>query len=316
MPKQVLLVIAAVTILVAEGWSAPSPQIPDNQPPVPIVLDTDIGSDIDDAFALALILKSPELDLLGVTTASGDTAARARIAAKLLTEAGRPDVPVAAGDGCQPLPLAQGRWADGFVSAQIHSEGAAQLFAEVTAGWAENTITLVAIGPLTNVAHYVSDPAKARKIKSIVLMGGSVRWGYGQSLTPVAEYNIAQDPKAAQAVFNSGVPIVMAPLDVTAMLKMDGAARHRMFTQLTPLSNGIALLYHLWGGVDPILFDAMAVGLVIDPTLCQAEQLTIQVDDKGFTREVKGKAPNATVGVHTDAKRFLDFFLARVAPQP
>lgn len=316
MRKRVLLEIAAVTLLVAAGWSIPPPQIPDNRSPIPVVLDTDIGSDIDDAFALALILKSTELDLLGVTTVSGDTIARARIAAKLLTEAGRADVPVAAGEGGQPLPLAQRRWADGFVSAQIHNESATQLFTEVTAEWSENTITLVAIGPLTNVAHYVGDPAEARKLKRIVLMGGSVRHGYGQSLTPAAEYNIAQDPKAAQVVFNSGIPIVMAPLDVTAMLAMDAAARHRMFTELTPLSNSIALLYHLWGGVDPVLFDAMAVGLVIDPTLCQTEQLAIQVDDKGFTQEVKGKTPNATVGMRTDAKRFLDFCLARVAPQP
>src|SRR6516225_5901557 len=74
-------------------------------PKVPILLDTDIGTDIDDAFALALILASPELDLLGVTTVAGDTRARARLAAKLLAESGRLDVAVVAGEPGKPQPI-------------------------------------------------------------------------------------------------------------------------------------------------------------------------------------------------------------------
>ena len=115
----------------------------------PVLLDTDIGTDIDDAFALALVMRSPELGLLGVTTVSGDTAARARLAAKLLWESGFQFVPVAAGKPGKPLPLEQARWADGFSSPQIRQEPALDLLkAEIERR--PGKITLVAIGPLTD----------------------------------------------------------------------------------------------------------------------------------------------------------------------
>ncbi len=94
----------------------------DKMKPIPIVLDTDIGSDIDDAFALALVLDSPELDLRAVTTVSGDTQASARIAAKMLWEAGRKNIPVAAGQPRRKLDISQARWADGFTSPSMVSE--------------------------------------------------------------------------------------------------------------------------------------------------------------------------------------------------
>src|SRR5437667_3900789 len=160
---------------------------------VPILLDTDIGTDIDDAFALALVMRSPELELLGVTTVSGDTAARARLAAKLLWESGLQFVPVAAGKPGKPLPQEQTRWADGFSSPQIRQEPALDLLkAEIERR--PGKITLVAIGPLTNVAELIErEPATASKLKRIAPMGGSIAHGYGQALEPAAEYNIASD---------------------------------------------------------------------------------------------------------------------------
>jgi purine nucleosidase len=280
----------------------------------PILLDTDIGTDIDDAFALALILKSPELELLGVTTVSGDTEARARLAAKMLEEAGRSDVPVAAGEPGKPLPIEQTRWADGFTSRSLLAVKAADfLQAEIDRHPGE--ITLVAIGPLTNVAALLKkDPGAAKKIKQIVLMGGSIARGYGPDSPAAAEYNIASDPEAARDVFSSGVPIVMAPLDVTAMLQLDARALHRVFTQLTPLANALTLLYHLWGHQTPTLFDPMAVALLLDPALCRKQPMYIEVDAKGFTRVVEGKPANATVAMETDPAKFFQFYLGRVAP--
>ncbi len=281
---------------------------------VPILLDTDIGSDIDDAFALALIIQSPELDLLGVTTVSGDTQARARLAAKMLWEAGRPTVPVIAGGPGKPLPIDQTRWAEGFTGRQMRGEKAVD-FLKTAIDRRPGEITLVAIGPLTNLAGLLrQDPTIGRKIKHIVLMGGSIARGYDQNPTPTAEYNIAADPAAAQVVFVSGVPILMVPLDVTAMLQLDAAARHRVFTHLSPLTNALTLLYHLWNRETPVLFDPMAVAMVIDPSLCQTQQLAIEIDSKGFTRVQEGKSPNATVALHTDPGRFFDFYLHRVAP--
>jgi purine nucleosidase len=281
---------------------------------IPILFDTDIGTDIDDAFALALIVRSPEFDLLGVTTASGDTLARARLAAKMLYEAGRADVPVAAGEPGKPLTIDQTRWADGFSSPAIRSEKAVD-FLKAQIDRRPGEITVVPVGPLTNVGTLLKAyPAVARKIKRIVMMGGSVAHGYGNSLQPVAEYNIARDPEAAQVVFTSGVPILMVPLDVTAMLQLDEKGRHRVFTQLTPLTNALTLLYHLWNHPTPTLFDPMAVAMLIDPSLCEIKEMAIEVDGKGFTRPVDGGKPNASVALETNPARFFELYLSRVAP--
>ena len=281
---------------------------------VPILLDTDIGTDIDDAFALALIARSPELELLGVTTVSGDTHARAQLAAKLLWEAGFRRVPVVAGEPGRPLPIEQTRWARDFRSPQLRP-GTAVNFLDSTLRRLPGTTTIVAIGPLTNIAALLQkDPAIAKKISRIVLMGGSIHHGYGDDPTPVAEYNIAADPAAAQKVFSSGVHIVMVPLDVTAMLQLHAADRHRVFTHLTPVTDALAVLYNLWNQKTPTLFDPMAVAMVIDPALCQTKPLDVQVDANGFTHIGKGQ-PNATVALHTDPKKFFDFYLARVAPE-
>ncbi len=282
---------------------------------IPILVDTDIGTDIDDAFALALVARSPEFHLIGVTTVSGDTAERARLAAKLLWEAGLKRVPVAAGEPGKPLPLEQGRWANGFKSPQlVHQKAAA--FIKTLLEKQPGRVTIIAIGPLTNLGAVLSsDPSIAAKIKRIVLMGGSIAHGYGRDLNPAAEYNIASDPAAAQVVFNSGIPILMVPLDVTAMLKLDRAGRERVFTELTPVTNALALLYFLWNQRTPTLFDPMAVAMTIDPGLCETKELAVEVDEKGFTRAVEGKPPNATVALQTDPAKFFEFYLSRVAPE-
>jgi inosine-uridine nucleoside N-ribohydrolase len=286
----------------------------DKPRPVPIVLDTDIGSDIDDAFALALVLDSPELDLRAVTTVSGDTQARARIAAKMLWEAGRLNVPVAAGEPGGKLEISQARWAHGFTSPSLLSERAVDLLKqEIDRG--HGTIVVVAIGPLTNVAALLQRfPEEKKNIQQIVLMGGSIARGYYPGSGSTAEYNIAADIPASQAVFSSGIPILMAPLDVTARLQLDAPNRARLFAQSTPSIDALHQLYILWGQPTPTLHDPMAVSLLLDPRLCTTKPMSIQIDDHGMTREVTGKAVNAVVAVETTPSKFIDFYMSRVAP--
>ncbi len=282
----------------------------------PIILDTDIGSDIDDAFALALIVNSPELDLLGVTTVSGDTQARARLATKMLWEAGGAwrKVPVYAGAPGKPQTIDQTRWAKDFTSPALHMSGAVD-FLKAEINRRPGKITLITIGELTNAAALLkSDPSLAKKIKLIAMMGGSVARGYAPNSKPDAEWNIKSNPEAAQTVFLSGVPLLVAPLDVTGMLQLDAAGRRRVFTHLTPLTNALTILCHLWGNETPTLFDPMAVAMLIDPSMCETQQLAIEVDAEGFTRVVNGKPANATVGMHTDPKKFFELYLGRVAP--
>ncbi len=306
--KKPILVMALMMWPLLLGASASAQKIP-------ILLDTDIGTDIDDAFALALIVRSPELELLGVTTVSGDTHARARLAAKLLWESGLRTIPVVAGEPGRPLPIEQTRWADGFKSPQLR-QGSAVDFLDSTLRHRQGKTTIIAIGPLTNIAALLQkDPSITSKISRIVMMGGSIHHGYGDDPSPVAEYNIASDPAAAQKVFTAGVSILMVPLDVTAMLQLHAAERHRVFTSLTPMTDALAVLYNLWHQRTPTLFDPMAVAMVINPDLCQTSPLHIGVDSKGFTRAVNSQPPNATVALHTDPAKFFEFYLARVAPK-
>jgi purine nucleosidase len=279
--------------------------------PVPILLDTDIGSDIDDAFALALVLKSPELDLRAVTTVSGDTHARARLVAKMLWAAGRRNVPVAAGVPGRNLDIAQTRWANGFSSPSLLKISAVALMKREI-DRAPGTIVIVAIGPLTNVAALFREyPGEKHKVRRIVLMGGSIARGYKPGSGPTPEYNIVSDARAAQVVFSAGVPITMAPLDVTAQLQLDNAHRQQIFHS-QPSGNALHALYLLWGHPTPTLYDPMAVSLLLDPGLCTLKSMAITVTDTGMTVPVPGKAANATVGVETDPSRFIAFYTRRL----
>jgi inosine-uridine nucleoside N-ribohydrolase len=283
--------------------------------PTKIIIDTDIGDDVDDAFAVGLALASPEVEILGVTTAWGDTRLRARMVDRLLAEAGNAAIPVAEGIATQSkTPFSQARWAQGGAAAKAHPAAVDFLLGQILQNPGE--ITLVAIGPLTNVGAAIDrDPATFRKVKRVVLMGGSIRKGYGDlgyapDRGPEPEYNIYSDVPAAQKLFSSGVPIFMMPLDST-QLKLDEEKRALLFQQGTPLTDALTLLYHEWGQQTPTLFDVMAVAYVIDPGLCPVQQFQITVDKDGFTRAGTG-APNASACLASDSDQFFRFLLPRL----
>lgn len=279
--------------------------------PTPIILDTDIGGDIDDAFALALVLKSPELDLRAVTTVSGDTQARARLAAKMLAVSGRSDIPVAAGSPGPHMDAPQTGWADGFSSSALVAMPAVELMKSVL-DRGHGRVTIVAIGPLTNIAALLRQFPDAKKnIRQIVLMGGSIRRGYYPNSGPTSEYNIAADAAASQTVFSAGIPILMAPLDVTARLQLERPNLDRLFNLHTPLTDALQALYQLWGQPVPTLHDPMAVTQLLDPQLCAHERLAIQIGSNGTTVPIVGKPANSVVAVQTDPNRFISFYMSR-----
>lgn len=279
----------------------------------PIILDTDIGGDIDDAFAVALVLDSPQLDLRAVTTVSGDTAARARLVAKMLSAAGRADVPVAAGAPGAKINTTYTQWADGFSGPALVSQSAVELMKSVL-DRGHGSVMIVAIGPLTNVAALLKQyPAEKKNIREIVLMGGSIRRGYYPNSGPTAEYNIAEDAAASQVVFTSGVPILMAPLDVTAGLQLEKPNLERLFALHTAITDALEAQYKFWGQPVPTLHDPMAVSLLLAPQLCTRQSLEIQVTDKGMTIPEPGKSADAVVAVETDPTRFIEFYMSRVA---
>lgn len=287
-----------------------------------IILDTDIGDDIDDVFALALALRSPEVEILGITTAWGDTELRAQLVQRFLKETDSTGIPIALGIATKSSAnFSQARWArDG---APVANKIDAVDFLLKQARKAPGEITLVAIGPLTNVGGAIDrDSAAFKKFKRVVLMGGSIKRGYGDlgyvpDRGPMPEYNIYSDVAAAQKLFASGVPIFMMPLDSTQLM-LDEVKRNILFSAGTPLSNSLSALYYQWvernRAPTATLFDAMAVAYVVQPELCPVTEFHIIVDEKGFTRTTPG-APNASACLESDSEKFFHFLLPRLMMQ-
>jgi purine nucleosidase len=285
--------------------------------PEKIIVDTDIGDDVDDAFALALAVKSSELQVLGIMTTFGDTETRAKLTDRFLGEVGRAEIPVLAGKATATKnPMSQRRYAEGGHFAKASHADAVEFLLEQIRKY-PGEITLVAIGPLMNVGAAIDkDAAMFRKLKRVVLMGGSIRRGYGDlgytaPVPPMPEWNILNDVPSAQKLFAAGVPIFMMPLDST-QLKMDEVKRAFFFSQGTTVTDQLAVLYHLWGQETPTLFDPMTIVFVLRPDLCPVQGMHIRVDEKGFTREEPGAA-NAQVCLESNAEDFFKFYLKRVA---
>jgi inosine-uridine nucleoside N-ribohydrolase len=283
--------------------------------PEKIIIDTDIGDDIDDAFAVALALRSPELRILGITTTFRDTEARAKLVDRMLGEAGRQDIPVAVGIHTDAkIGMSQRPYAEGGHFARA-SHPAAVDFVLDQIGRNPGEITLVCIGPLMNVGAIIDRDAQTfRKLKRVVMMGGSIDRGYeadpySPPNPPEPEWNIKNDVVSAQKLFSSGVPIFMMPLDSTE-LKMDEVKRGFLFRQGTPLTDTLAILYHQRGQQTPTLFDPMTIAFIDDPTLCPVQPMNIHVDDRGMTLRGPGE-PNAQVCLKSDPEAFFRFYLSR-----
>ena len=284
-----------------------------------IIIDTDVGDDVDDTFAVALALRSPELEILGISTTFGDTEGRAKILDRLLGEAGRPEILVAAGVASQiTSPMTQLKYGEGGHFGKATHPKAVDFILEQIRHY-PGEITLVAIGPLVNVGGLIDrDLETFRKLRRVVLMGGSIERGYGdlgysKPHKPEAEWNIKNDVRSAQKLFASGVPIFMMPLDST-QLKLDEVKRAILFQAGTPVTDALTLLYHEWGQETPTLFDAMTIAYILDPKLCPVKPMHIAVDDEGFTRAEPG-APNAQVCLDSDSEAFFRFYIPRVSAQ-
>jgi purine nucleosidase/pyrimidine-specific ribonucleoside hydrolase len=298
---------------------------------IPILLDCDPGH--DDAIALLLALGSPELELRGVTTVAGNQTLEKTTAnaIRVLELAGRADVPVAA--GC-PRPLVR----ELYVAAGVHgetgldgpelppprAEPSAQHAVDFLAERLEGA-TLVATGPLTNVALLLARYPDARP-ERIVLMGGAIAEG---NVTPAAEFNIWADPEAAARVFGSGLDVTMVGLDVTHRALVTRALTEQLRAS-GRVAEAVAELLDFYGvfhrevyGFDgsPV-HDAVAVAHVIDPTLLEVERLNVRVDRESALCRGRtvvdlwrrtGLEPNAGVAVGIESERFLRLLLERVA---
>ncbi len=286
---------------------------------MPVILDTDIGPAIDDTFALGLVLSSPELELRGVTTVCSGAEDRARMVCRFLTYTENQTIPVAWGRDPQPKSEIHDQMQYkhhpavlfGRTAKPVETPAVEFLYEKLKAEPGE--ITLLAIGPLTNIARLIDEHPDAKPwIKRIVLMGGAVRVGYDGTPPAIAEWNIRSDVKAAQTVFSSGIPLLVAPLDATTHAKLDADSRKRIFAACTPITFQIQTLYELGDEPSPTMFDPVAVALAFDESFCRIEPMRLEVDDNGLTRKIEGE-PNAWVATSIREDKFTEWMTNRLA---
>jgi inosine-uridine nucleoside N-ribohydrolase len=293
--------LAAMLAFGCSGGIPPGSQPGGSQSPaaarLPVILDTDIGTDIDDTWALALLLECPELDLKLVVTDSGDTEARARVAAKFLQVAGRTDIPVGVGRSFGESFVPQREWATGYDLSQypgeVHADGV-QAMIDLVMGSPEPVVVL-AIGPVPNLAEALRrEPRFAEKAR-VIAMSGSIDVGYDGKPTPDPEYNVKQDVPAARAMYQAPWDLLLAPLDTCGLIRLTGDLHRRIVESSKPSLRALMENYRLWAQkvdwtkVDPdvessVLFDTLAVALAVSQEWVEVDTVVLEVTDDGVTR--------------------------------
>ncbi len=290
--------------------------------PMKIVLDTDIGTDVDDALALAFALNSPEIELLAVTVVSTDVKLRSRLAAKVLKTWDRYDIPVAAGraDTFDGRPTYAGAVNQHRVltTADLAPSGkGVDLMIEAIQSH-PGEVTLVSIGQLTNVAAaFKQAPELTEQVQRLVMMAGAVE--HERKI----EYNIRCDPAAAAYVFDLSVPKILVPLDVTTRCKY----REQYHTELSNAGTArAALIWQMiqaWqqvtGRSEPVLHDPLAVAVSFVPELVTLKPMSLAVVTEAALGMEPGQLivqdvePNVQVATDVDVEQFERLFAERIA---
>jgi len=315
-----------------------------------LIIDTDIGTYYDDAFAVLLASRSPEVELLGVTTVYGDTDLRARIARKVLNVAGKQNVPVCKGIG---KPLQGNALMFGFEGEKIltESDKDAKYSDEHAVNFIIRTImenpgevTVVTLGAVSNLAAaYVMEPAIAKNMKELIMMAGVVipivdKKGVRRS--PIEEYNFNNDPLAAQIVVNSDIPKTMVPIDVTLQIPLRPEQVDRINASKDPVARLVSDILSVWPPQEYLIYlsvgiptehtglwlhDPLTVALVYDRSFCEFARVHIAAEfaptvverdmviKHDILRTLPKKLPaNMNLAVKVDPDRFTDHFTERM----
>jgi len=277
------------------GWALPAGRARAAEK-IPVIYDSDTGDDIDDTWALVMLLKSPQFDLKLVSTDCHKARSRAKIQAKILTVAGRTDVPIALGPGPDGS-TRQDAWTEDFdldkYPGTVHKDGVQAIIDTIRSS--KRPITVIAVGPLQTLsAALEKDPGIASEAR-FVGMHGSVRKGYGGRSTPSAEYNVRRDARAAQRVLSAPWrEIMITPLDTCGIVNLGGQRFQKLKESDDPLAQALLENYRIWAkksSLDQLhrsstLYDTVAVylGYPGPKELAKLEKLPIKVTDDGFTR--------------------------------
>ena len=286
-----------------------------------VLFDTDIGTDIDDAWALGYALQSPSFELLGVTVTDADTPKRARLACKLLQRLGRTNVPVAVGRQTAAVPPDridyQFTWAEDFEAYKPISTPAVEFLAD-TIRRNPNEVTLIAVGPLQNIGDLVRlHPDVIHLVKRVVLMSGSIG-ANAFSSTAVPEWNVRLAIPEAQAVYAADWPLTIVPLDSTSYLQLQDVERETLRKAGTPLTIALEALLRLWSDRPTsrmTMHDQTALAEAQHPGkfFNRCEPMPLRVDGEGYTRVDRAGGRPVVVCLEPKRNDFMAHYLAQLA---
>ena len=299
----------------------------------PVVLDTDIGGDIDDTWALAMMVNSPELDVKMVLSEHGDTLYRAKVAARFLQTVGRADVPVGIGIATPHLLLNDWNPQEAVVRdydlgsypGRVLTDGVGALV-DLVMGSSE-PITLIAIGPLTNIAAALERQPKIASKVRFVGMDGNIRELFLNEVRVVPEYNVKVDVPASQRVFTASWDMTITPLDTCGKVVLRGDRYAKLHRSESPIARAVMENYKAWvqylstkTDMDPlkyeressILFDTVAVYLAMDDRFLNMETLGVRVMADGLTSVDEDAKKIRCAMTWKDMESFEDFLVQRI----
>ena len=303
-----------------------------------IILDTDIGSDHDDIYALALAANSPELEIEGITIVGGKALLRAQIALKMLKLLGKEKIPVIM--GCeQPLLQEKMPWwttfkpwgheGEGFLTPQDSDltpvEGHASDFIISKILQYPGKVTLVPVGPLTNVAlAIIKEPKIISNIKEIIMTGGLID-PHKLRISPFLDHNLTSDPDATKVVLNSGIPVTLIGWNATRKVNMSADRFNKLKSNNTSVVNALVGMTERWFTVVKRdwseLHDPVAVGVVVDESFIKTEKFYIECKIRDGVLEtipyeriefIPTKPPHIKVALDAEGDRFWEFLYARL----
>ncbi len=265
---------------------------------IPVILDTDIGNDIDDTWALAMLLNSPELDVKLIVTDTGDTAYRAKVTAKFLQRAGRSDIPVGVGfvEPFDGPPDHQMAWVKDYdlrdYPGTVYTDGVQAMIDTILAS--SELVTLICIGPVPNLGEALRRCPQIASNAHFVGMFGSIHKEHMGRVGAIAEYNVCKAIRACQAAFTAPwKSITITPLDTCGFVQLAGERYTRLLASRSPMVQDVLENYRLWHASsrsphDPanrssILYDTVAVHLAYTTRYLKMETLGVRVTDDGFT---------------------------------
>jgi inosine-uridine nucleoside N-ribohydrolase len=294
-----------------------------------VIFDCDLGGDIDDAFAVALLLCNLEqFEILGFCMDHGNTPGRGQLACKMLYECGLEEIPVFLGRHTPTVvgidtqlegPSHQMLWSEGFELVNPQEKPAVDFIVE-TLNEYPGEVILFTVGPVDNIADVIDkDPEALKKAKQVVSMFGSIEKGYGGG-EPSAEWNVRGSIAAAKKFMNSGANILLAPLDCTDHVIFNVNYLSAIFNRQTPLTDALGTLYALWykhadWAIHAKMFDGVAIGMVLWPELFETKEMYVYVDDEGYTKVDNTYEANCTVGIKINEKEFLQRMYRKLVEQ-